>query len=413
MRSQPDTDRRRRWRLIRVAGFLSLTAAVLLAVLLVVRPSWAHVGSGREAWAVVIGLAVLGILLMLATLTSIAVAVVIGLVAYVLVASPSPQQAAALTAAMAWHGHVPPPVPAEIRRPTLGISTETLADLGSFAATTGTVPEVYDTFLPWSDGRPLDVAMADQVVGRGIHLSITWMPWQPGKKAGQPAYSLASIISGKHDAYIDAFARSIAQVPDTVTIRFMHEMNGTWYPWGTGVNGNKPGQFVAAWRHVHDRFTALGVTNVTWMWAPNAVYTGGGGLDGLYPGDAYVDAVGVSNYNWGDARHDGFTTQWASFGELFDSSIALLQKLTTRPIWIAEIGSTSVGGSQAEWLAQALAEVAKRPEIAGLVYFDQLDPRAGVDWRIDRKPGSVTAWRDAFTSRPVVRSVVGPGRDGD
>ena len=28
-------------------------------------------------------------------------------------------------------------------------------------------------------------------------------------------------------------------------IRFAHEMNGRWYPWGTG-NGNRPGQFVAA-----------------------------------------------------------------------------------------------------------------------------------------------------------------------
>ncbi|MGZ4591352.1 MAG: glycoside hydrolase family 26 protein [Actinomycetes bacterium] len=390
-----------------------MTAAVLVAVLLVLRPSWAHVGSGREAWAVVIALAVLGILLMLATLTSIAVAVLIGLVAYIMVAAPSPQQAAAFTAAMAWQGHAPPPVPQVTRTPTLGVSTQTLADFGSFATATGTVPEVYDNFQPWSDGRPLDVAMADQVVQRGIRLSITWMPWQPGRHETQPAYSLASIISGKHDAYIDAFARSIAQVPDTVTIRLMHEMNGNWYPWGTGVNGNKPGQFVAAWRHVHDRFTALGVTNVTWMWAPNAVYTGGGGLDVLYPGDAYVDSVGVSNYNWGDARHDGFTTQWASFGELFDSSIALLQKLTTRPIWIAEIGSTSAGGSQAQWLADTLAEVARRPEIAGLVYFDQLDKSAGVDWRIDRNQAALTAWHDGFTARPVVVGRVGAGRQGD
>lgn len=408
-----DLDRRRRRWLFRVAGFLSLTAAVLLAVLLVIRPAWVHVGSGGQPWAVVVGLAVLGILLMLATLTSLVVAVLCGLVAYVVVAAPSQQQGLAAAAATAWEGHVSPPVAQVVRRPTLGVSTATLADLGKFAETTGTVPEVYDTFQPWSDDRPLDVPVADQIVARGIRLSITWMPWKPGAHPTQPAYSLASIIDGRHDAYIDAFARSVAQVPATVTIRLMHEMNGNWYPWSEGVNGNRPGQFVAAWRHVHDRFAALGVTNVSWMWAPNAVYTGHDSLAPLYPGDAYVDEVGLSNYNWGDARHDGFSTQWASFAELFDPSIAVLQKLTTRPIWIAEVGSSSTGGSQAAWLADALAAAAQRPEIAGLVYFDQTDPRAGVDWRIDNSPASVSAWHDAFLSRPVVRVATGSPRPGN
>ena len=39
-------------------------------------------------------------------------------------------------------------------------------------------------------------------------------------------------------------------------LRFDWEMNGFWFPWSEGVNGNKPGEFVAAWRHVHDIFTA-------------------------------------------------------------------------------------------------------------------------------------------------------------
>ena len=38
------------------------------------------------------------------------------------------------------------------------------------------------------------------------------------------------------------------------------------------------------------------------MWAPNAVYTGSAPLADLYPGDAYVDLVGLSNYNWGHYR---------------------------------------------------------------------------------------------------------------
>ena len=225
------------------------------------------------------------------------------------------------------------------------------------------------------------------------------MPWDPETNPGnnevQPHYSLGSIIDGSHDAYIDTFARSIGEVPGTVTLRMMHEMNGNWYPWGNGVNGNQRGEFVAAWRYVHDRFAALGVTNVSWMWAPNAVYVGGAELADLYPGDAYVDQVGLSNYNWGYFTHDDFSTQWESFGALFDVSIARLQALTTRPIWIAEVGTSDNGGSRAAWLGASLAEVARRPEIAGLIYFEQADRKAGVDWRIEDDPAAVRAWVQA------------------
>ena len=46
-------------------------------------------------------------------------------------------------------------------------------------------------------------------------------------------------------------------------------MNGNWFAWMEGVNGNQPGEYVAAWRHVHDIFTAVGATNVSWVWCPN------------------------------------------------------------------------------------------------------------------------------------------------
>ena len=49
-------------------------------------------------------------------------------------------------------------------------------------------------------------------------------------------------------------------------------MNGSWFPWSEGVNGNRAGEYVAAWRHVHDIFTAVGATNVTWVWCPNVDY---------------------------------------------------------------------------------------------------------------------------------------------
>ncbi|MDP9428939.1 MAG: glycosyl hydrolase [Actinomycetota bacterium] len=284
--------------------------------------------------------------------------------------------------------------------PTLGISAATTDDLDRFIAATGTRPEVFDTFESWSLGRPLQRGIADTVAQRGARLSVTWEPWDSSNRTTeQPGYSLASITAGAHDAYIDTYAQSIKQYPYQVTIRLMHEMNGNWYPWGAGVNGNEAGQFVQAWRHVHDRFRAAGVTNVKWLWAPNAVYPGGAPLASLYPGDAYVDAVGISNYNWGEAVRDGFATRWHTFGSLFDPSIAELQALTAKPVWITEVASSSDGGSKAAWLTAMFAELQQRPEIAGVVWFSQVDQRRGVDWRIQTEADTAQAWREGFASR--------------
>ncbi|MGY1802275.1 glycoside hydrolase family 26 protein [Blastococcus sp. SYSU D00922] len=333
------------------------------------------------------------------------------LVAYIVVASGAAHDREATAQGGAAVAPPPPAVatvtPDVVRTPTLGLSTPTLADLDRFIVATGTAPEVFDVFEAWSRDRPLDRVVADAVAARGARLSITWEPWDVDvDKPQQPAYSLATIIAGRHDEYIDMFARSVADYGQPVTIRLMHEMNGNWYPWSTGVNGNREGEFVQAWQHVHDRFTALGVTDVRWMWAPNAVYTGARQLAPLYPGDAYVDAVGVSNYNWGDDRRDGWNTSWTTFGGLFDQSFAELRSITSRPIWVTETGSSNRGGDKAEWLAAMLAEVAARPDIAGVVWFSHVDKAREVDWRIETEPEAVAAWREGFLARPVVQ---GPG----
>ncbi len=45
-----------------------------------------------------------------------------------------------------------------------------------------------------------------------------------------------------------------------------------------------------------------GATNVDWVWSPNRDGSTAAALNTfttLYPGDAYVDYIGFSGYNWG------------------------------------------------------------------------------------------------------------------
>lgn len=403
----PNLARRRGLLLLRRGGFFALLSGLVLAGLLLASPGLRSTWSWSAA-GVLIAFGLLPVFTvrprpLLTTFSALALG---SLVAYLVVVTPSQREAAAAAGSVPAPYSVPPAAVAPPRtlpppqRPTLGVSTPTITALDAFIRATGTHPQAFDLFESWSQNRPLDRYVADSVAARGARLSITWEPWVADDGAYQRNYTLTSIADGSHDAYIDMFAKSIKAFGHPVTIRLMHEMNGNWYPWGRGVNGNRTGDYVLAWRHVHDRFVALGVTDVAWMWAPNAVYSGSAPLAPLYPGDAYVDDVGVSNYNWGNFSHDGSTTEWMSFGQLFDESIRQLQLLTTRPLWIAETASSDKGGSKAAWVAATLAAVSARPEIAGLMWFDHLDHGTRVDWRIEKQPAAVAAWRAGYVNRP-------------
>lgn len=90
--------------------------------------------------------------------------------------------------------------------------------------------------------------------------------------------------------------------PQGVILRWNHEMNGPWYPWG-----QQPALYISKWREMATIMRQL-APNVALLWAPNQGdgYPWGGSLQGgvdpyagYYPGDNYVDWVGLSIYHWG------------------------------------------------------------------------------------------------------------------
>jgi hypothetical protein len=201
-----------------------------------------------------------------------------------------------------------------------------------------------------------------------------------------------------------------------VLLRFAQEMNGDWYPWGKGINGNQPGQFVQAWRHVHDVFASVHATNVLWVWSPVARY--GVSLDtSEYPGDAYVNIIGLSGFNGGSALP---WTGWRTFASLFDSSLLTVHQLAPdKPVQISEVSSAAAGGSRAAWIADMFSDLRQQPNIRSVVWFD-VDKQTG--WSISRHSRAAAAFAsglrgyaraslsgpDLITSRPKIRT--GPRR---
>jgi hypothetical protein len=238
---------------------------------------------------------------------------------------------------------------------------------------------------------------------RGSIPFFSWGSQSTPASLNQPNFQLADVISGAHDAYIRKFAEGARDWGHPFFLRFNWEMNGNWFAWMEGVNGNKAGESVAAWRHVHDIFTEVGATNATWVWCPNIDPDGQlRDLASLYPGDAYVDWTGLDGYNWG--THPARDDAWRGFDDLYRSTYEYITETIapTKPLAISEIGSTEHGGSKSAWIADALSSVTTDyPQVRALLWFEKYDD--GMDWPIETSSSATNAFA-AGIQNPAFRA---------
>ena len=274
----------------------------------------------------------------------------------------------------------------------VGVSTPSgardLTQLDAFERDAGARAGMVMYFQGWAHDE-FDPTLARSVAARGSVPLIAWEPWDYRAGLDQPTYRLSRILDGTHDAYITRWAQGAKAYGGRLLVRFAHEMNDRHYPWSEQVSGNQPGQYAQAWRHVVSIFRSVGATNVGWVWAPNVSYAGTTPLKGLYPGDSYVDWVGVDGYNGGTALPWG---GWLTFSQIFGSTLAELAAVTTtKPVMIAETASTEVGGSKASWITDFFAQLAARPQIKAFVWFNH---DKETDWRIQSSESA----RQAFAA---------------
>ena len=217
--------------------------------------------------------------------------------------------------------------------------------------------------------------------------AVPLVTWEPQTARGE-AIPLRDIVDGRHDRYIRQSAEAAAAWGKPIMLRFAQEMNGTWYPWGRGVDGNTAREYREAWHHIFWVFRNHGAGNVRWIWSPNEDAGGGHPLAIFYPGDEFVDWVGIDGFCWGGS------VGWPSFTSIFGSTYDRILKITSKPIMIAETAAGEEGGDKAEWITSALEREAPRFEnVRALVWFNDEDPRA--DFRVNSSPASLRAFRAA------------------
>ena len=157
-------------------------------------------------------------------------------------------------------------------------------------------------------------------------------------------------------------------------------------PWN---NGN-PQQYVEMWRHVVDIFKQEGVNNVEWVWCPNCMsnpFAPWNDAKNFYPGDEYVDWIGIDGYSWGSANTSGNTAWAISFPYMYDSIIRDFQCTYLKPILICEIGCLQDARYPKEkWIGDVYDCLFHYPFIKGIVWLNTYNPTTGTqeDFRVIR-----------------------------
>ena len=252
---------------------------------------------------------------------------------------------------------------------------DSLGPVHSFAASAGVRPNMIGEYLPWNN--PLDVKAMQNAWSYGALYYMVWEPFHT---------TVAAIAAGRSNGYITRFAREVRALNLPLAISFGHEFNGFWYPWGT--RGTTAAQFVAAWRLIHRLFAAAHATNVIWVWNPNVISAEPElPLSAYFPGDAYVDWVGVTGYF--------STTGPDTFDGLYGPTMQEIRAFTAKPFFIAET-SVQTGPDAAVAAQHLVSGVRQRSDVLGFVWFDF--DKAGTDWRLG--------------SRPPVRAAINAGLAG-
>lgn len=266
-------------------------------------------------------------------------------------------------------------------------------DVDAFQERIGCRLDIVHLYADWATDPAAIVDALGPIRQAGATPMLTWEPRRDGRDA-----STTEIAGGDHDETIQAVARALAEEDGRVLLRPMHEMNGNWYGWALGDHPeNTQTSFQAAWHRIRDTMREAGARRVEYVWSPNHASVGDGAtLAGTYPGDPYVDLVGVDGFNW-------LPEEPRSFDVLFGPALSALAASTGRPILMTEIACAENrrdGRAKPAWIHDALRTIVRRryERVLGFVWFHEDKHERGDirRWRIDSSTQSLDAFRAAL-----------------
>ncbi|WP_287310316.1 glycosyl hydrolase [Mesorhizobium sp.] len=192
----------------------------------------------------------------------------------------------------------------------------------------------------------------------------------------------ADILRGQFDRQIAAVCSAVADFPGDYWVRWGHEMEDPTgrYPWARSDSRG----YIAAYRYFVEACREI-APRARFIWSPK----GERSLTEYYPGDTYVDMIGVSV--WGLETSD---RAWyggpRTFAEAFGEKYYRVESFH-KPVIIAELGVAGQADYRHNWLAEISKFSTSRdlfPLLTGIVYFNDKEPHhwpdgyGSPDWRV-------------------------------
>lgn len=147
-------------------------------------------------------------------------------------------------------------------------------DIARFEQLTGKKHASYFRYVGY--GQPFPFAWANRLKALG---AMPHIAWEPNEGLGKV----------QDDAYLQGWAQACAYYREPIFLRFASEMNGDWEAWS-----GDPDRYIAKWRLVCNVMRRV-APNVIMVWCPFA--TPKSTIPLYYPGDEYVDWVGLNVYS--------------------------------------------------------------------------------------------------------------------
>ncbi len=239
-----------------------------------------------------------------------------------------------------------------------------------------------------------------------------------------PVYTLQNILDGQFDADLHGWCAAAREFGTPLLAEYGTEVNGDWFPWNGRWNGggesqgygdptepDGPERFRDAYRHIIQICRDEGATNITWVFHVNAEdwpQTSWNAFENYYPGDDWIDWVGVSIY----AALTPMDDYWNAFGDEMDDAYARLEAMAPdKPVIVAEFGAPKNNplGDQAAWARQALSDILafRWPRVIAFSWWNEWwpnddNPAHDTTMRLQNNPYLAAVFQELVGSNPFV-----------
>ena len=256
----------------------------------------------------------------------------------------------------------------------------------------------------WFNGRRFPTKTAGWVRATGAVPFIRLM-MRSSEEQGvrENRFTLGRIIRGKFDKNLRVWGRGARKFGTPLIVEFGPEVNGMWFSWNGYWNGkgrktgygdptlsDGPEKFRDAYRHIVEVVRGAGATNIIWVFHVNnedIPEKSWNRFEQYYPGDQWVDWLGVSVYGPQTPMDNDYESFWHALNRIY----ARLAGLTAdKPIAVLEFGvaDNNPRFNQAGWANKALRDLTKFrwPRIIGFSWWNEA-------WENDNNPAHDTTMR--------------------